>query len=65
MVGYVARRLLAVVPVLGMVAIFVFLLGNLVTILAPSLPLYLAGRALSGIGAGLFSPLAVATGYST
>ncbi len=43
-------------------ALTVFLLGNLLTILAPSLSGYLLGRAISGVGAGLFTPLAVATG---
>lgn len=50
-----ARRIL-------LVALSVFLAGNLLTIIASSLPLYLLSRALSGMGAGLFSPLAVATG---
>ena len=38
-----------------------FFLGNLLTILAPNLPLHLVGRTLSGIGAGIFTPLAAST----
>lgn len=38
----------------------VFFAGNLLSILAPSLPLHLVGRVLSGIGAGIFTPLAAA-----
>jgi predicted MFS family arabinose efflux permease len=42
-------------------ALAVFFAGNLLTILAPSLAFYLVGRTISGIGAGLFTPLAAAT----
>lgn len=42
-------------------ALGIFFAGNLLTILAPSLAFYLVGRAISGIGAGLFTPLAAAT----
>lgn len=42
-------------------ALAIFFAGNLLTILAPSLSPYLVGRAISGIGAGLFTPLAAAT----
>lgn len=38
-----------------------FFLGNLLTVLAPSLSLHLMGRVLSGIGAGIFTPLAAST----
>ncbi|HEY8278512.1 MAG TPA: MFS transporter [Bdellovibrionota bacterium] len=43
-------------------ALSIFLVGNLITILAPDLAAYLFGRAISGMGAGLYSPIAVATG---
>jgi predicted MFS family arabinose efflux permease len=41
-------------------ALAVFSAGNMATMLAGSLPLFLIGRGVAGIGAGLFSPLAMA-----
>jgi predicted MFS family arabinose efflux permease len=42
-------------------ALGVFFAGNLLSILAPSLALHLVGRVVSGIGAGIFTPLAAST----
>ncbi|TFW08510.1 MFS transporter [Oxalobacteraceae bacterium OM1] len=42
----------------------VFVLGNLVTALAPNIELALASRFLAGLGAAMFSPTATATGAS-
>ncbi|WP_217242571.1 MFS transporter [Streptomyces sp. AC555_RSS877] len=46
--------------VLG-VALAVFTLGNALTAVAPALPVLLISRALAGIGAGVYSPMAAAT----
>ncbi|KOG43744.1 MFS transporter [Streptomyces resistomycificus] len=43
------------------VALAVFTLGNALTALAPALPVLLLARALAGIGAGVYSPMAAAT----
>jgi predicted MFS family arabinose efflux permease len=45
-------------------ALLVFAAGNAVTTLASSLPLFLIGRGVAGIGAGLFSPMAMAAAAS-
>ncbi|MEW9516115.1 MFS transporter [Streptomyces tubercidicus] len=42
-------------------ALLVFSAGNVLTALAPSLLVLLVARALAGIGAGLYSPMAAAT----
>jgi predicted MFS family arabinose efflux permease len=42
-------------------ALAVFTAGNALTALAPALPVLLLARALAGIGAGLYSPMAAAT----
>ncbi|MFD7993055.1 MFS transporter [Streptomyces mexicanus] len=42
-------------------ALAVFTAGNALTALAPALPVLLVARALAGIGAGLYSPMAAAT----
>lgn len=46
--------------VLG-VALVVFTIGNALTALAPTLPVLLIARAVAGIGAGVYSPIAAAT----
>lgn len=40
-------------------ALAIFLLGNLITLSSESLAFFLAGRALTGLGAGIFNPLCV------
>ncbi|MFF0739325.1 MFS transporter [Streptomyces sp. NPDC004111] len=47
--------------VLLAVALVVFTLGNALTALAPSLAVLLIARAVAGIGAGVYSPIAAAT----
>ena len=42
-------------------ALVVFAAGNLLTLVAPNLACYLASRAIAGIGAGMFMPIAVAS----
>jgi DHA1 family inner membrane transport protein len=42
----------------------VFVIGNVMTALAPSIELVLASRLLAGLGAAMFSPTATATGAS-
>ncbi|MGO4329492.1 MFS transporter [Cupriavidus sp. 2TAF22] len=42
----------------------IFVLGNVVTALAPGIELVLASRLLAGLGAAMFSPTATATGAS-
>ncbi|MGY2491378.1 MFS transporter [Cupriavidus sp. CP313] len=42
----------------------VFVLGNVITAVAPSIELVLASRLLAGLGAAMFSPTATATGAS-
>jgi multidrug resistance protein len=42
----------------------VFVVGNVVTAMAPSIGLVLASRVLAGLGAAMFSPTATATGAS-
>jgi len=42
----------------------IFVLGNVVTAVAPSIGLVLASRLLAGLGAAMFSPTATATGAS-
>ncbi|MGO4380720.1 MFS transporter [Pseudoduganella sp. RAF53_2] len=42
----------------------VFVLGNVITAVAPSIELVLASRFLAGLGAAMFSPTATATGAS-
>ena len=41
------------------IALAVFLLGNLVTLISKTIVLFLIGRSLAGIGAGIFTPLCV------
>ncbi|OHO67860.1 MFS transporter [Staphylococcus sp. HMSC036D05] len=45
-----------------MVALFIFIIANILTALSFSLPIYLIARAIAGLGAGIFSPMAVSTG---
>lgn len=45
-------------------ALFVFTAGNVLTALATSLPMLLVGRALAGVGAGLYSPISAAAAAS-
>ncbi|UNO43770.1 MFS transporter [Streptomyces sp. MST-110588] len=62
--GPVFATLLAARPakvVLG-VALVVFTIGNALTAVAPSLWVLLIARAVAGIGAGVYSPFAAATG---
>lgn len=40
-------------------ALLVFILGNLATIFSHNLALFLIGRAITGIGAGIFTPLCI------
>ncbi|MFD7337362.1 MFS transporter [Streptomyces violascens] len=49
------------VKVLLGVALGVFTIGNALTALAPTLPVLLIARAVAGIGAGAYSPIAAAT----
>jgi predicted MFS family arabinose efflux permease len=42
----------------------VFVIGNMITAVAPSIELVLASRLLAGLGAAMFSPTATATGAS-
>lgn len=42
----------------------VFVLGNIITAVAPNIELVLASRLLAGLGAAMFSPTATATGAS-
>ncbi|EMF02115.1 MFS transporter [Streptomyces mobaraensis] len=61
--GPVFATLLAARPaktVLG-VALVVFTLGNALTALAPTLGVLLIARAVAGVGAGVYSPIAAAT----
>jgi predicted MFS family arabinose efflux permease len=41
------------------IALVVFLLGNLITLISKTIVLFLIGRSLAGIGAGIFTPLCV------
>jgi predicted MFS family arabinose efflux permease len=41
-------------------ALAIFALGNVLTLLSPNLAAYLASRAIAGIGAGMYLPIAVA-----
>lgn len=41
------------------VALCLFLLGSLITALAQNLAVFLVGRALAGVGAGIFTPLCI------
>lgn len=41
------------------IALAIFLLGNLVTLISKTIVLFLIGRSLAGIGAGIFTPLCV------
>lgn len=47
-----------------LVGLAVFVLGNVITAVAPSIELVLASRFLAGLGAAMFSPTATATGAS-
>ena len=40
-------------------ALCVFLLGSLITVLSQNLAVFLTGRALAGVGAGIFTPLCI------
>jgi len=42
-------------------ALTVFLLGNLITLISENIVLFLLGRAFAGIGAGIFTPLCITT----
>ena len=44
-----------------LLALITFIAGNLITILSMNLSTYIIGRAITGIGAGLYLPLAIAT----
>lgn len=44
-----------------LLALITFIAGNFITLLSTSLGVYIAGRAVAGIGAGLYLPLAIAT----
>ncbi|WP_234814882.1 MFS transporter, partial [Noviherbaspirillum denitrificans] len=46
------------------VGLAVFIVGNLVTAIAPTIELVLASRLIAGLGAAMFSPTATATGAS-
>ncbi len=46
--------------VILMLALTIFSIGNLVTLFSENLAVYLFGRAIAGIGAGLYSPICVA-----
>lgn len=41
------------------VALFIFILGNLVTVFAESILAFIVGRIITGLGAGIFNPLVV------
>ncbi|BAW89682.1 MFS transporter [Staphylococcus capitis] len=43
-------------------ALIIFIFANIMTSLAVNLPIYLLARAIAGLGAGIFSPMAVSTG---
>lgn len=43
-------------------ALIIFIFANIMTSLAVNLPIYLLARAIAGVGAGIFSPMAVSTG---
>lgn len=57
--AFVAERLSPRVALLA--GLGAFTLGNGLTVLAPSLGVFLAARCVAGIGAGLYAPLAAAT----
>lgn len=40
-------------------ALGLFLLGSLITVLSKSFPVFLLGRALAGVGAGIFTPMCI------
>lgn len=42
-------------------ALAIFAAGNVLTLVSPNFAVYLVSRAIAGIGAGMFSPIAVAT----
>lgn len=42
------------------IALILFLLGNLITLISKSIVLFLIGRSLVGIGTGMFTPLCIA-----
>lgn len=44
-----------------LLALFIFTIGNLVSALATNFTLFIVSRCIAGIGAGIFSPLAVAS----
>lgn len=43
-------------------SLIIFIFANIMTSLAVNLPIYLLARAIAGLGAGIFSPMAVSTG---
>jgi DHA1 family inner membrane transport protein len=47
-----------------LVGLAVFVVGNVITAVAPTIELVLASRVLAGLGAAMFSPTATATGAS-
>jgi len=44
-----------------LLALLTFIAGNLLTLMSLNLSVYIAGRAIAGLGAGLYLPLAIAT----
>ena len=48
-------------PVKGIVqlALSIFIIGNLITLLSENIALFLLGRSIAGIGAGIFTPLCI------
>lgn len=44
-----------------LLALGIFIVGNLITLLSTNLMMYIIGRSVAGIGAGLYLPLAIAT----
>lgn len=66
--GYVAALPLCVyllskraVPQILMLALLTFTVGLLITLLSTNLPVHIVGRAITGLGAGLYLPLAIAS----
>lgn len=45
-----------------LLALLIFVLANLITMLSPNYSIYILSRCISGLGAGLFSPMAVSSG---
>ncbi|SCT38088.1 MFS transporter [Staphylococcus caeli] len=45
-----------------LIALFIFGLANIMTIVAPNYSIYIISRCIAGLGAGIFSPMAVSAG---